>query len=66
MCIYISLICNIKTRLLFSEIIKLVILYFLSQHGIRARLLVTQMQIELVHTQIDVPLQGIVFSLVVT
>ena len=30
------------------------------------RLLVTQMLIGLAHPQIDVPLQGIVFSLVVT
>ena len=33
MCIYISPICNVKARLLFSKIIKLGILYFLSQQN---------------------------------
>ena len=38
MCIYISPICNVETRLIFSvEIIKLGILSFLSSHGIRAK-----------------------------
>ena len=38
MCVYISPICNVETRLIFSvEIIKLGILSFLSSHGIRAK-----------------------------
>ena len=63
--IYISPICN-AAAFLFSNIIKIRDSPFLSSHGIKAKLLVTQMQIRLAHPHIDAPLQGTVFSLVVT